>query len=185
MGGRIGLESLAGAGSIFWIELPAAPVDVEPVSSSTSHASGAVSAHPLPVAITPVRAADARAADLLVVEDNDVNQLVIAGMLKRLGYTHEIAEDGVKALERLAQGRFRAVLMDMHLPLLDGLEATRRFRASENTSSRLPIIALTANAQPRDRDDCLASGMDDFLEKPIEIRALQEKLGRWLDKREH
>jgi len=186
MGGRIGLESLAGAGSIFWVELPATAVDLEPVPFPPPQTTGVFAAPSASVPTMPSHPVrDAATADLLVVEDNDVNQLVIAGMLKRLGYTHEIAEDGVKALERLAQGRFRAVLMDMHLPSLDGLEATRRFRASENTSSRLPIIALTANAQPRDRDDCLASGMDDFLEKPIDIGALQEKLGRWLDKREH
>ena len=186
MGGRIGLESLAGAGSIFWVELPATAVDLEPVPFPLPQTTGMFAAPSVSVPTMPLHPVrDAATADLLVVEDNEVNQLVIAGMLKRLGYTHEIAEDGLKALERLAQGRFRAVLMDMHLPLLDGLEATRRFRASEGTSSRLPIIALTANAQPRDRDDCIASGMDDFLEKPIEIRALQEKLGRWLDKREH
>ena len=179
MGGRIGLESLTGAGSIFWFELPAVPVDVEPVSSLAPRSSVPAAAAHVPDT-APVAAAKVVSADLLVVEDHEVNQLVIAGMLKRLGYTFEIAADGVIAVERLAHGRFRAVLMDMHLPLLDGLEVTQRFRSSESGPARLPIIALTANAQPRDRDDCLASGMDDFLDKPIEIRALQETLARWL-----
>jgi CheY-like chemotaxis protein len=183
MGGRIGLESLTGAGSIFWFELPAAPVDVEPVSSSAPRSSVPVAVAHVPDMAT-VAAAKVVSADLLVVEDHEVNQLVIAGMLKRLGYTFEIAADGVIAVERLAHGRFRAVLMDMHLPLLDGLEVTQRFRASESGPARVPIIALTANAQLRDRDDCFASGMDDFLDKPIEIRALQETLARWLGPQE-
>ncbi len=181
MGGRIGLESLAGAGSIFWFELPAHAVDVEPVPSSSLRGP------PVP----PVWSAAAisapgdtvpgpTAADLLVVEDNTVNQLVIVGMLKRMGYTHEIAADGVQALDRLANRSYRAVLMDVHLPLLDGLEVTRRFRETEAASSRLPVIALTANAQPSDREDCLAAGMDDFLDKPIDIGALQQMLTRWL-----
>ena len=182
MGGKIGLESLPGAGSIFWIELPATVVDVEPVPVAPLRAPPPVPAvsNAAEGEAPPVPATDERSIDLLVVEDNEVNQVVIAGMLKRLGYTHELVGDGVEALDRLARGCYRAVLMDVRLPLLDGMEVTRRFRSSETKIPRLPVIALTANAQARDREDCLAAGMDDFLDKPIELRLLQEKLAHWV-----
>ena len=114
-----------------------------------------------------------------------MNQLVIFGMLKRLGYSYELAVDGVQALDRLARSRYRGVLMDVHLRLLDGLEATRRFRQREGEAERLPIIALTANAHPSDRDECLGAGMDDFLDKPIQIKDLDAKLAHWLVNKGH
>ncbi|MCE1236789.1 MAG: ATP-binding protein [Hyphomicrobiales bacterium] len=106
---------------------------------------------------------------VLVVEDNRVNQTVAKGLLERLGFVVEVVDDGAAAVERAARGGLDVVLMDMQMPVMDGLEATRRIRAaeSERGDARVPIVGLTANAFASDREACLAAGMDDFLTKPI------------------
>ena len=100
-------------------------------------------------------------------------------MLEHLGLQAEVAEDGEQALERLRRGGLDLVLMDCQLPLLDGWEATRRWRAEE-TGPRLPIVALTANAVLGDRERCLAAGMDDYLSKPVELEQLARVVGERL-----
>jgi CheY-like chemotaxis protein len=98
-------------------------------------------------------------------------------MLKSLGYRVEIAADGRDALEMFVPGRFFAILMDMQMPEMDGLEATRQIRQRETTAGgRVPIIALTANVMAGDRERCLAAGMDDFLTKPFKKSELATKL---------
>jgi CheY-like chemotaxis protein len=126
-------------------------------------------------------AAARRPLRVLVAEDNPVNQLVAEMMLRSLGCSAVIAADGEKALEQLAAGAFDLVLMDMQMPVMDGLEATRRLRAREAATGapRLPVVALTANAMAENRAECLASGMDQFLPKPIRIDELQAMLARW------
>jgi PAS domain S-box-containing protein len=113
--------------------------------------------------------------DVLLVEDNVVNQKLAIALLNRWGHRVTVANDGQFALEALAQHRFDLVLMDMIMPVMDGLEATRLYRASEQ-GPRTPIIAMTANAMPGDRADCLAAGMDDYISKPIETTELQRLL---------
>ena len=112
---------------------------------------------------------------VLLVEDNVVNQKLAIALLSRWGHRVTVANDGQLALKVLAQRRFDIVLMDMIMPVMDGLEATRLYRASEQ-GPRTPIIAMTANAMPGDRADCLAAGMDDYLSKPIETTELQRLL---------
>jgi CheY-like chemotaxis protein len=113
--------------------------------------------------------------DVLLVEDNVVNQKLAIALLNRWGHRVTLANDGRFALEALAQHRFDLVLMDMIMPVMDGLEATRLYRASEQ-GQRTPIIAMTANAMPGDRADCLAAGMDDYISKPIETTELHRLL---------
>jgi CheY-like chemotaxis protein len=120
---------------------------------------------------------------VLVAEDNPVNQTVIAMMLEKLGYTADVVASGREAVEALAQTPYALVLMDCHMPEMDGLEATKAFRACEGGGSRTPVIALTASAMQEDRDQCLAAGMDDFVTKPIRIEVLDSVLRHWLSVR--
>ena len=113
--------------------------------------------------------------DILLVEDHIVNQQLATVLLSRLGHHVTIACDGKIALDILAQRSFDLIFMDMMMPVMDGLEATRLFRASEH-GQRTPIVAMTANAMQGDRDRCLAVGMDDYISKPIETAQLQRVL---------
>ncbi len=118
---------------------------------------------------------------VLVAEDNPVNQLVAQGMLESLGYEVQIAQDGVEAVEATAGNHsFVAVLMDCQMPRLDGYTATEKIRSQETHLRRVPIIAMTAAAISGERERCLASGMDDFLVKPVDRELLQLTLQRWL-----
>ena len=117
---------------------------------------------------------------VLLVEDNRVNQQVALGMLARIGCAVETAANGREALERLAAASFDVVLMDCHMPEMDGFEATAAIRAREAVGGRrTPIVALTANAIEGDRERCLAAGMDDYLAKPIRLADLRRVVERW------
>ena len=114
---------------------------------------------------------------ILVAEDSEVNQVLALAMLDSLGHEAVVAADGEAALRALARGTFDAVLMDVQMPVLSGLEATRRFRETEaGSGSRVPIIAMTANAMQGDREACLEAGMDGYLAKPIRRQQLAEAL---------
>ena len=131
----------------------------------------------------PAAAVTKRAARLLVAEDNPVNQLVVLGLLESLGYGADLVSNGREALAAVEANTYDLILMDMQMPLMDGLEATRRIRTWERASSGrgpLPIIALTANALAGDREICVAAGMTDYLTKPITSKALHEALKRHL-----
>lgn len=118
---------------------------------------------------------------LLVAEDNEVNQLVAIGMLEQLGYDVDVVKDGLESLAALERTQYDAVLMDCHMPVLDGYAATRAWRQREaGGGRRTPVIALTAGASEGDRERCIAAGMDDYLAKPITPRAVQNALERWV-----
>ncbi len=117
---------------------------------------------------------------ILVVEDNPINQEVAIGMLDSIGFSCEVADNGQIGLDKLAEQKFDIVLMDCQMPVLDGYEATRQIRREEGGKTRLPIIALTANAMTGDAEKCFAAGMDDYLSKPFEPEALKQKLHQWL-----
>ncbi|WP_165498183.1 hybrid sensor histidine kinase/response regulator [Siculibacillus lacustris] len=113
---------------------------------------------------------------VLVAEDNAVNRRVVAGMLSRLGFTSEIAVDGSQAVDRLTRPGIDIVLMDMQMPVMDGLEATARIRRGSGLSAVVPIIGLTANAFASDRNACFAAGMNDFVVKPVTRHRLEAAL---------
>jgi len=104
-------------------------------------------------------------SDILIVEDNPVNQKLIAFLLARAGYTYEVAENGQVALELLRRQSFRLVLMDMMMPVMNGFEATRQIRA-DPALSRMPVIAMTANALKGEDEKCQSAGCNAYIAKP-------------------
>jgi CheY-like chemotaxis protein len=168
MGGDVACESRAGEGATFVFTLPLIPADTPAVACPATASPGA----------TP-----ALAGHVLVVDDNPVNAVVARAMLDRMGLSADVAEDGEQALVLMAAQHFDLVLMDCQLPLMDGWEATRRWRAGEAAGSRLPIVALTANAVLGDRERCLQAGMDDYLAKPFQMDELKAVVERHLKAR--
>jgi len=165
MHGSLSVTSTPGAGSTFRVELAFAP------------------ARHLPPSAEPTREAapaDRRLAGLhlLVAEDNPVNMQVAVAMLEGLGARVACAVDGAQAVAQCRDGHFDALLLDCQVPGMDGYEAARRIRAEGALS--LPIIAVTANAMPADRDLCLAAGMNDHLAKPLSREALAAMVLKWV-----
>ena len=121
--------------------------------------------------------ADQFPSNILIAEDNRINQMVIRKTLGRLGFDPVIVENGREVLEAIKQNSYDIILMDIQMPEMDGLEATRQIR---RTSGKHPIIiAMTANAMQSDKEECLAAGMDDYISKPIKVNELKEKLEKW------
>lgn len=113
--------------------------------------------------------------NILLVEDNLLNQRIVTFSLKRFNHEVVIANNGVEALEQFRSRKFDVILMDIMMPVMDGLEATVKIREMENslnTEKRTPIIALTANTMDNDREKCLSYGMDEFMAKPFDIEKL-------------
>lgn len=117
---------------------------------------------------------------LLVVDDNEVNRKVACGFLRKMGYEVDVAENGQEAVDAVLAKSYALVFMDCQMPVMDGYEATRQIKALQK-SKRLPVVAVTANAMDGDREKCLASGMDDYMTKPVRREKLQEMLDRWLN----
>ena len=130
---------------------------------------------------TVSRKADKRAISrqILVVEDNPVNCIVIRRMLEKLGHAVDLVNDGDTAVRRVQERDYSLVLMDVHMPGIDGLQATQQIRNFLTDRARVPVIALTASALTDDRQACLAAGMDDHLSKPINIEALRAVIDYW------
>jgi signal transduction histidine kinase/ActR/RegA family two-component response regulator len=165
MGGLIEASSEPGRGSTFVLEIAL------PVSAPQTAPIGADA----PLAISP----PAIGARVLVVDDNIVNQKLVRVMLNRLGCACDTASSGAEALEMAAADDYDLVLMDWQMPEMDGLETARRMRALWQPDRQTPIVALTASAMQGDREECLASGMSDYLAKPVEMATLAKVVTRW------
>ncbi|MEO5687972.1 MAG: ATP-binding protein [Burkholderiaceae bacterium] len=176
MGGDVTCNSVPGQGTTFEFTIAFHPAPKTPtprLSLSEELAAAGESS------IEPV----ARPGRVLVVEDNEVNAMVVRGMLEQMGVDAELAVDGQKALERMGQTPYDLVLMDCQMPVLDGWEATRIWRSRETRlrqMQRVPIVALTASAAAGERERCLEAGMDDYLSKPFSREALGELVDRYL-----
>jgi CheY-like chemotaxis protein len=124
---------------------------------------------------------------ILLAEDNVTNQKVAGGILRKLGLSVDVACNGAEALKALEGKSYDLILMDVQMPVMDGIEATKTIRASKSAAfnSGIPIIALTANARQSDQLDCIAAGMSDYLSKPVTAAALKETILRWLPTNAH
>jgi CheY-like chemotaxis protein len=161
MGGSVGVTSTLGSGSCFHVTLPFTPAEtVERKAAAT----GAEAAEAELRTLVKARAAPLR---VLVADDNETNQLVATSLLAKLGIASDVAENGVLAVSAVRDGAYDLVLMDMQMPEMDGLEATRTIRALAGDKARIPIVGLTANAFGDDRRRCRETGMDGFLAKPV------------------
>ncbi|MDD2713047.1 MAG: ATP-binding protein [Simplicispira sp.] len=168
MGGHIKVQSALGHGARFYFDLslplaqdvPTRPVGLQPSAVSLPHSL---------------------CGHVLLVEDNVTNQLVAKAMLRKLGLRVDLACDGAQAVEGVRRTAFDLVLMDCQMPVMDGFEATRLIRQLPGErGTRLPIVALTANALPGDEQACLDAGMDAFLPKPFTLASLHAIAARWL-----
>jgi CheY-like chemotaxis protein len=158
MGGAVGARSEVGKGSTFSFTVRA-PAQASPVLVEKP-------ALPTPTQRPPLR--------ILLAEDNDVNRQIAVKMLERLGYHADLVENGLDALAALAKKPYDVVLMDVHMPEMDGLEATRQVRSWARPQPW--IIAITASALPDDEVACFKAGVNDYLAKPVKVDALEKAL---------
>ncbi len=176
MRGEIAVRSAAGRGSEFWftVELKKSGKEFVDLDTQTKAAN-----EPLPVIREKLRKRDGR---ILLAEDNPTNQQVLIGILRQCGLVPDVVSNGLETLEKLRQQRYDLVLMDVQMPELDGLAATRCIRdpTSDVLDHDIPVIAITAQAMLGDHAECLAAGMNDYITKPLEPSRLLQLLLNWL-----
>ena len=168
MGGEVGVQSAPGQGSLFWLELEL-PLSDQPLAAAGLQRGQAARELLIPF----------QGRRVLLAEDNVVNQEVAVALLQSAGLEVDVANDGVEACEMVQQGDYGLVLMDVQMPAMDGLDATRAIRATDK-GRQLPILAMTANAFAEERQRCLDAGMNDHVAKPVVAEQLFLTLRRWL-----
>jgi signal transduction histidine kinase/HPt (histidine-containing phosphotransfer) domain-containing protein/ActR/RegA family two-component response regulator len=184
LGGTVQVESRQGEGSTFHltVRVQAQPGAAPPVEAPPAPTGGATA--PAPPATPPVKVTTGNLADqlplrILLADDNVVNQKLGLRLLERMGYRADVAANGLEVLDSLTRRPYDLVLMDVQMPEMDGLEATREIHAVWPEAERPRIIAMTANAMAGDREACLAAGMDGYVSKPVQASELRLALQRW------
>ena len=170
MGGEIGAESTLGEGSTFWFSIVCPEGDAGNLSRDADLADIGIVANS--------QSSDQRSLRILVAEDNDVNQKVIAAILAKSHHRLDIVGNGIEAVSAVIRGSYDLVLMDVQMPEMDGVTATMRIRELDGPQSEIPIIALTANAMKGDEEKYRAAGMNDYVTKPIESDKLAAAMQR-------
>lgn len=165
MGGEISVQSELGVGSEFAFRFPATPVALPEESA------------PPPPLVAPL---SGRRPRILVVDDMETNRFLLEVFLHRNGFEPELASGGEEAIRLALAHRYDVILMDLHMPDLDGFTATRRIRAADSPGRRTPIVALTASITKGTREKCLAAGMDEYLTKPLDLKKFKTLLGNLL-----
>jgi two-component system, sensor histidine kinase and response regulator len=158
----------------------AKPIRHKTLVRALLRATGAESGDPGAVAAAPGAAQNAIQGRVILADDNPVNQQVALILLSDIGLEVEIAENGREAIAAWQRGGYDLILMDVQMPVLSGLEASREIRTLEGDRTHIPIIAMTAGAMRGDRERCLAAGMDDYVSKPFEVTAFLQKVEKWL-----
>lgn len=171
MGGRIEVESRPGLGSTFSL--------IAPFTVKEEDAAALGHAARVDATGDDAVAAESPRLQLLVVDDDPVSRMIAESQARSLGYEVDVVESGHDAIEALRRRDYSAVLMDCRMPGLDGYETTRRWRGQES-DTRLPVIAVTAHAQADERERCLAAGMDELLEKPVDMEVLARTLDQFV-----
>ena len=177
MGGEIGVDSTPGEGATFWFTAQFRPAPAGMVVDDTA---GVAASRLRPSVAGFSEEMSGLQGRVLVVEDTRVNQTVVAAMLSRFGCAVDVAADGAAAVERAKAGNFDLILMDSHMPGMDGLRATQAIRVAEPPGHQTPIIALTADARPEHLQRCLEAGMNDCLTKPFSLQDLHAAIAGWL-----
>ena len=172
MGGKIWVESEFGHGSAFHFTVRLQSVNVQTASSNTGNAIQTPNANPTAAETI------SRHLNILLVEDNLVNQKLATLLLQKWGHVCTLAQNGQEAVDLFPSQQWDLILMDMQMPVMGGLEATRLIRGHESNERRTPILAMTANAMAADRQACLDAGMDDHLSKPLNAKSLQACIER-------
>jgi len=162
MGGEIGYEPRPEGGSSFWMQIPLAAAARAGKNERAGRKGASIFAR------------------VLVAEDSRSNQIVARALLEKAGCNVQIVNNGEEAVEAVRDDVFDMVFMDISMPVMDGLQATQMIRSMQGESSRVPIVAMTANVFSEDRDKCLQAGMNDFISKPVHVKSLLDQLTHWL-----
>jgi len=168
--GDISIESAPGKGSSFSVKIPV----------NVCHDAHRVKPKPVPVNNEETSSEEKASTTILVVEDNVVNQQVLRCILEKLGYNVETCINGEQAVSWCEKQKADLIFMDCQMPIMDGIEATRKIRSSSDLNSNQPIIAVTANVSAKDRETCFHVGMTDFITKPIKKDIIQKALKQWI-----
>jgi len=173
MGGTIDVKSKINIGSTFWFSLKLKKSNIKNFSQKNSYLPATKNNHQQSLNISQK---DKTKFKILLSEDNKINIIVAKNLLSKLGYKIDISKNGKEAISKLKEKKYDLILMDMQMPIMGGIEATKFIRS--NIDKDIPIIAITANALEKDREICLKAGMNDFLTKPL----LKEKVINMINK---